>query len=208
PFLAAVVDPDLHVGTGLAQMLLKGRGEAGRRVGPGDQGDELPAAGQHPVQDVPGDLREVRADGDDIALDDRQATRIRWGRPASMPASMAAPASSTWTCTFHSPSPPTTTSESPRPSSLPRSSWTASSGASSRYMTSSPGPRPPESGGSARSSGGGIAAVRAGTSYRSGYSSAATAASTSRTTQSPAAPASTTPLRASTSSCPVVRSSA
>ncbi len=41
-------------------------------------------------------------------------TLTRYGRPASMPASIAAPTSSTCTWTFHSPSPPTTTRESPR----------------------------------------------------------------------------------------------
>ena len=40
-------------------------------------------------------------------------TRTRCGRPAAIPASIAAPTSSTWTWTFQSPSPPTTTSESP-----------------------------------------------------------------------------------------------
>ena len=48
-------------------------------------------------------------------------TRIRCGRPALMPASIAAPTSSTWTWTFQSPSPPTTTSESPSPPSVVRS---------------------------------------------------------------------------------------
>ena len=67
-------------------------------------------------------------------------TRIRCGRPMSMPCSIAAPTSSVWTCTFHSPSPPTTTTESPRPARFCRKSPILSSGASSRYITSYAGP--------------------------------------------------------------------
>ena len=44
--------------------------------------------------------------------------RIRSGRPAAMPASTAAPGSSTCTWTFHRSGPPTTSSESPSPSSV------------------------------------------------------------------------------------------
>ena len=67
-------------------------------------------------------------------------TAIRCGRPATIPASMAAPTSSTWTCTFHSPSPPTTSSESPSVPRVSRSAAIGSSGASSRYITSYAGP--------------------------------------------------------------------
>ena len=44
--------------------------------------------------------------------------RMRSGRPAATPASTAAPGSSTCTCTFHRSGPPTTSSESPSPSSV------------------------------------------------------------------------------------------
>ena len=67
-------------------------------------------------------------------------TRIRCGRPASIPASSAAPTSSTCTCTFQVGSPPTTTSESPSAASVSRSVGIASAGASSRYITSYVGP--------------------------------------------------------------------
>ena len=53
--------------------------------------------------------------GSDAGADpavDRWVTRIRCGRPASTPASRAAPTSSTWTCTFQRSGPPTTSSES------------------------------------------------------------------------------------------------
>src|SRR5690606_37117591 len=64
-------------------------------------------------------------------------TEIWRGRPASTPASIAAPTSLTWTCTFQVPSPvPTTTSESPSSASTVRSFATASSSAVSRYCTS------------------------------------------------------------------------
>ena len=99
--------------------------------------------GAQPGQPLPGH------DGDDGALDRAPAAavrrrrcarrrspkwviRIRYGRPASTPASTAAPASSTCTWTFHRPSPPTTTSESPSPSSRVRSRATAASSASRR----------------------------------------------------------------------------
>ena len=49
-------------------------------------------------------------------------TRTRYGRPARIPASMAAPTSSTWTWTLNRPSPPTTTRESPSGASV-RRSW-------------------------------------------------------------------------------------
>ena len=45
----------------------------------------------------------------------RSVTRILRGRPQSSGASMAAPMSSVWMWQFHSPSPPTTTIESPMP---------------------------------------------------------------------------------------------
>ena len=54
-------------------------------------------------------------------------TAIRCGRPARTPASIAAPTSSTCTCTFHSPSPPTTSSESPSVGELARRAATSSS---------------------------------------------------------------------------------
>ena len=49
---------------------------------------------------------------------------------------MAAPMSSVWMWQFHSPSPPTTTMESPRPAHTSLKDGMVSSGASSRYMTS------------------------------------------------------------------------
>ena len=66
----------------------------------------------------------------------RSVTRIVWGRPTAIPASMAAPMSSVWTWQFHTPSPPTTTIESPSASQAVRKSGTLSSGASRKYMTS------------------------------------------------------------------------
>ena len=72
-------------------------------------------------------------------------TEIRWGRPASMPASMAAPTSATCTWTFHSRpvgvSTPTTTRLSPSAARRSCRRATASSSVSaSRYWTSLPGP--------------------------------------------------------------------
>ncbi len=67
-------------------------------------------------------------------------TWIRRGAPARMPASTAAPTSSTCTWTFQRPSPPTTTRESPSGASSCRSDGMASSSASRRYITSYAGP--------------------------------------------------------------------
>ena len=66
----------------------------------------------------------------------RSVTRIDRGRPASRLASMAGPTSSVWMWQFHSPSPPTTTIESPRPAHTSLNAGIVSSAASSRYMTS------------------------------------------------------------------------
>ena len=49
---------------------------------------------------------------------------------------MAGPTSSVWMWQFHSPSPPTTTIESPSPAHTSLKAGMVSSGASSRYMTS------------------------------------------------------------------------
>ena len=59
----------------------------------------------------------------------RSVTRMRCGRPASTPASMAAPMSSVWMWQFQSPSPPTTTMESPMPAHTSLKSRMESSGA-------------------------------------------------------------------------------
>ncbi len=58
------------------------------------------------------------------------------GRPASSAASTAAPMLSVWMWQFQSPSPPTTTMESPIPAHTSLKGGMVSSGASSRYMTS------------------------------------------------------------------------
>ncbi len=63
-------------------------------------------------------------------------TRILRGRPMSMAASIAAPMSSVWMWQFQSPSPPTTTIESPMPAHTSLNAGIDSSGASRRYMTS------------------------------------------------------------------------
>ena len=49
---------------------------------------------------------------------------------------MAGPTSSVWMWQFHSPSPPTTTMESPMPAQTSLNDGMVSSGASSRYITS------------------------------------------------------------------------
>ena len=68
-------------------------------------------------------------------------TRIRRGRPASMPASIAAPTSSTCTCTFHSPVAADHDERVAEPGELGRAGpATAASSASSRYITSYAGP--------------------------------------------------------------------
>ena len=61
---------------------------------------------------------------------------MRWGRPVSTPASMAAPMSFVWMWQFHRPSPPTTTMESPMPAQTSLKASTESSGAWRKYMTS------------------------------------------------------------------------
>ena len=61
---------------------------------------------------------------------------MRWGRPVSTPASMAAPMSLVWMWQFHSPSPPTTTMESPMPAQTSLNASMESSGACRKYMTS------------------------------------------------------------------------
>ena len=136
---------------------------------------------------------------------------MRWGRPASMPASIAAPMSATWTWTFHSRpvgvSTPTMTRLSPRAASRSCSRATAASSVSARrYWTSLPGPG---GGWCGRSLAGVAVAVR----RRAGGRAAARAGSTpvtvvtraSRTRQSPAPPASTTPASRRAASWSVVR---
>jgi len=66
----------------------------------------------------------------------RSVTRMRSGFPASTPASTAAPMSLVWMWQFHSPSPPTTTMESPMPAHTSLKASMESSGADSRYITS------------------------------------------------------------------------
>ena len=67
----------------------------------------------------------------------KRVIRIRSGRPAAMPASTAAPGSSTWTWTFQRSGPPTTRRESPRGSRVARSVSTFSGVESRRrYITS------------------------------------------------------------------------
>ena len=66
----------------------------------------------------------------------RSVTLIRCGRPASTPASMAAPTSLVWMWQFQMPSPPTTTMESPMPAHTSLNASMESSGADRKYMTS------------------------------------------------------------------------
>ena len=129
-------------------------------------------------------------------------TRIRCGRPIARPASIAAPTSSTWTWTFHSPSPPTTTTESPSSPSRARSGGISPSWVSRRYITSYDGPsllRSPAPDGA--SCGTGIACWPSGWVTGTGRLPVRTVSAASRITQIPRPPASTTPARASTSSC-------
>ena len=123
-----------------------------------------------------------------------------------MPASTAAPTSSTWMCTFHSPSPPTTTSESPSGARASRSGGMASSSASRRYITSYAGPF------SVRSPVGslaiGIAEVPTFGVVVVGCFPVIADSAASRTTHSPRPPASTTPASLSRGSCSGVRASA
>ena len=91
PPARAAVD---HDGAGLAEQLVQAR--------PGGDDHQRAAVGAR--------ARLPRARSSCSA---KWVTSIRRGAPARMPASTAAPTSSTCTWTFHSPSPPTTTSESP-----------------------------------------------------------------------------------------------
>ena len=131
---------------------------------------------------------------------------MRRGEPARMPASTAAPTSSTWMCTFHRPSPPTTTSESPSGARASRSGGIASSSASRRYITSYAGPS------SVRSPVGslaiGIAEVPTFGVVVVGCFPVIADSAASRTTHSPRPPASTTPASLSRGSCSGVRASA
>ena len=91
------------------------------------------------------DARAARARGRRGGPGPAGVTEMRCGRPASMPASIAAPMSATWTWTFHSRpvgvSTPTTTRLSPSAARRSCSRATAASSVSaSRYCTSLPGP--------------------------------------------------------------------
>ena len=132
-------------------------------------------------------------------------TRTRCGRPASMPASMAEPTSSTWTCTFQSPSPPTTTRESPSPARVPRSFAMVSSGASRRYITSYAGPSSTRSAPGSATMGRGI---RRPASTGGGRLPVRAVSAASRITTTPRPPASTTPASRRTCSWSGVRASA
>ena len=67
----------------------------------------------------------------------RSVTRICFGRPSRASAtSIAAPMSLVWTWQFHSPSPPTTTIESPISPQASLKSWMRSSTRSRKYITS------------------------------------------------------------------------
>ncbi len=66
----------------------------------------------------------------------RSVTRMPRGLPTSMPASTAGPMSSVWMWQFQSPSPPTTTMESPSVAHTSLKPVMDSSGASRKYMTS------------------------------------------------------------------------
>ena len=77
----------------------------------------------------PGALEASRTQRSSSTCSARSVTRMRWGRPVSTPASMAAPMSSVWIWQFHNPSPPTTTMESPMPAHTSLKSAMESSGA-------------------------------------------------------------------------------
>ena len=82
-----------------------------------------------PTGPPPGSFDASRTQRSSSTCSARSVTRIRCGRPASTPASMAAPMSSVWMWQFHSPSPPTTTMESPIPAQTSLKSAMESSGA-------------------------------------------------------------------------------
>ena len=55
---------------GAGDVLAQGRG----RLLPGDDGQQLAAAGQQPLDDLGADAREVVADDDDVAVDDARTS--------------------------------------------------------------------------------------------------------------------------------------
>ena len=143
----------------------------------------------------------------------RSVTRMRCGRPASTPASMAAPTSSVWMWQFHRPSPPTTTMESPMPAHTSLNASMDSSGAESRYMTSYrrsptvcvPSPDPEPSDPPVQPP---LSDERSGASTPEGCGSgrpSSTRRNASSRRRNPAPPASTTPAWASTGSISGVR---
>ena len=114
-----------------------GRADAVEQLGrggppPGSARDHhRPGRPERPGQALAGraahDRLRVRGPAGGVSWSRKWVTMIRCGRPASMPASMAAPTSSTCTCTFHRSPAPTTRSESPSPSSRSVRTSTASS---------------------------------------------------------------------------------
>ena len=97
---------------------LAGRGPP-RRPGPHD---DAPAASSRTATPGPDAQHATTDSGTGCSRADtwlaKCVMRMRSGRPATTPASTAAPGSSTWTWTFQRSGPPTTSSESPRPSSV------------------------------------------------------------------------------------------
>ena len=155
--------------------------------------------------------REVAADPARAGVVERWVTRMRCGRPAAIPASIAAPTSSTCTCTFHVGSPPTTTSESPsgRERLAQRRDLVRGGVEQEHHLVRRPAAVLRGTvGGARRRVRLGRLAVAAGVGRACGAEPVTTSSRASRRTQSPRPPASTTPAGASTSSWSGVRSSA
>src|SRR5829696_4623167 len=197
-------------------------GLAGARGGPGGESGQVGVVGQDDDvgRGAGDDLVEDVVLGDPVGAERHDAdagtgasgvTEMRCGRPASMPASMAAPTSATWMWTFHSRplgvSTPTMTRLSPSAASRSwRRATAASSVSASRYWTSLPGP----AGGwcgrcSPVSWWPWSRRARAG---RAGSTPVTVVTRASRTRQRPAPPASTTPASRRTASCAGVSSRA